>query len=625
MKKILFSLIALCLTNFGFAQTYTQTVRIQPNNYGPKLILNDPTIGNKVPIEFRANDIIKWEFGQRPSAENHELALWRYNGSHIRVMTWDQLNGNVGIGLKDPLEILHVKSDAYNVNLRLETDGSGKDVGILFDTNSGQDWKMYLDESDSRKFKFQESGSDYMTLDVDGKVGIGTTSPTTKLDVRGELKVLNSGSSRSVAYLYAQGTGEAGIYFDASNGDGIGSDYGSLIQKDYLGIELNNYGANPIHLRTADADRLTVAGDGKIGIGTTSPSAKLHIDDQSGQKHRGLVLSGNWASSGTHYNLMSFKATDALNSDAFLDTSSEGTKNFHLGLVSDVGYFNQDRFSIIQGGVERFVIGGYNNPGTVGIGTTSPTHTLTVQGGPSGAQGINIKNANSRIYFDGKRAMEGHVSNNRLDIAEGYAKTQIFGNVGIGTSGPSRELEIHGSGNVYTKITSTSGNNAALELQETGGINWSLINEAATNEFKIRLDGATKLTVSNNGNVGIGSTNPTEKLAVDGTVLAKKVRVSTAGVDWPDFVFAPSYELRALSEVEEFVKENKHLPEVPSAKEVEKEGLDLGKMDATLLKKVEELTLYLIEINKKVERLEKENQELKSAFTKAPADKKKIK
>lgn len=120
-----------------------------------------------------------------------------------------------------------------------------------------------------------------------------------------------------------------------------------------------------------------------------------------------------------------------------------------------------------------------------------------------------------------------------------------------------------------------------------------------------------------NGNVGIGTTSPNEKLSVNGTIRSKKVKVDANG--WPDYVFAPSYELRALSEVENYIKANHHLPEVPSAQEIAANGLDLGSMDATLLKKVEELTLYTIDQQKKIDQQAKENQELKDRLDKIEA------
>jgi hypothetical protein len=107
------------------------------------------------------------------------------------------------------------------------------------------------------------------------------------------------------------------------------------------------------------------------------------------------------------------------------------------------------------------------------------------------------------------------------------------------------------------------------------------------------------------GNVGIGTIAPdsTYKLTVEGTIGARRVKVVQG--TWADFVFEPEYELPALAEVESYLKANKHLPDVPSAKEVEKEGLDLGEMNKRLLQKVEELTLYLIEQDKRIKSLEK--------------------
>ena len=109
--------------------------------------------------------------------------------------------------------------------------------------------------------------------------------------------------------------------------------------------------------------------------------------------------------------------------------------------------------------------------------------------------------------------------------------------------------------------------------------------------------------------VGTGATIPvgsTYKMAISGGIITEKVRVATNGtVFWADFVFNKNYYLRPLSEVESFIKINKHLPEIPSTSEVTKNGIDLAETQALLLQKVEELTLYVIEHNKKIDRLEK--------------------
>ncbi|WP_298731733.1 hypothetical protein [uncultured Chitinophaga sp.] len=118
--------------------------------------------------------------------------------------------------------------------------------------------------------------------------------------------------------------------------------------------------------------------------------------------------------------------------------------------------------------------------------------------------------------------------------------------------------------------------------------------------------------ISIQGGVGIGTTSTgIHKLAVEGSIGARKIKVNPTG--WADFVFDPEYELSALEDVEEYIKANKHLPDVPSAEEVDKDGLDLGEMNKKLLQKVEELTLYMIELKKEINELKKH-----STFSKQP-------
>jgi hypothetical protein len=107
---------------------------------------------------------------------------------------------------------------------------------------------------------------------------------------------------------------------------------------------------------------------------------------------------------------------------------------------------------------------------------------------------------------------------------------------------------------------------------------------------------AESFRVNRAGNVGIGTTNPTQKLSVNGTVRAKEVIVDSG---WSDFVFDKSYKLKALSETEAFIKAEKHLPNIPSAQEVAEHGVSVGEMQAKLLAKIEELTLHVIEQNKR--------------------------
>lgn len=119
------------------------------------------------------------------------------------------------------------------------------------------------------------------------------------------------------------------------------------------------------------------------------------------------------------------------------------------------------------------------------------------------------------------------------------------------------------------------------------------------------------LIYDNGQSVGIGTTSigsTSYKLYVEGAIRSRKVKVDQTS--WPDYVFADEYKLRSIAELEKFIQTNHHLPEVPSAKEVETSGLDLGDNQAVLLRKIEELSLYVIQLQKQIDEL-KNNQEKK--------------
>jgi hypothetical protein len=162
------------------------------------------------------------------------------------------------------------------------------------------------------------------------------------------------------------------------------------------------------------------------------------------------------------------------------------------------------------------------------------------------------------------------------------------------------------SGHVYLAPYST-GNVSYLQARRQ--------NDAGSTELQLRTLNNGSITeairINSVGNVGIGTTDPQGyRLAVNGNAIFAKVKVKDPA-NWPDYVFQKNYLLRPLSEIEQFIQQYLHLPDVPAAAEVEKNGLDLGDNQSVLLKKIEELTLYLIEQDKKLERLEREMDEFK--------------
>jgi hypothetical protein len=164
--------------------------------------------------------------------------------------------------------------------------------------------------------------------------------------------------------------------------------------------------------------------------------------------------------------------------------------------------------------------------------------------------------------------------------------------VGIGTPTPIGKLSIY-SGTFQTGfLGGLSSPDAGSIFYTTDNTGWKFsIGKYVNNNYY------KQFTIQDNGNVGIGTTTPSHLLSVNGSIRAKEVIVDLCS-ELGDFVFHPTYTLMPLPEVEQYVKTNSHLPQMPSASEVSKNGLNMGEMQNKLLQKVEELTLYIIELQK---------------------------
>ncbi|WP_166921430.1 hypothetical protein [Flavobacterium poyangense] len=285
--------------------------------------------------------------------------------------------------------------------------------------------------------------------------------------------------------------------------------------------------------------------------------------------------------------------------------------------------------------------------GNAGIGTNTPTEKLEVKG--------NIKiSSNNKIYWDwdgsyisrqqvGTGQVLKFVNSNSVDTSNPLGGFDFANNQGLSTL---RLTDFRLGVNMLSDIVKPlsilhlrSGNdnfdngillhNSALWAKRFSITNTSFgsfpifsINDVTTTSADIYntkqissksdLMQVARLAIVANGNVGIGSINPDEKLTVKGKIHAEEVRVDLSVP--ADYVFQKYYtgksELKSdyvmptLAEVEKYTKENNHLPNVPSAQEIKDKGLQLGEMSNVLLQKIEELTLYVIEQNKKIEVLE---------------------
>jgi hypothetical protein len=284
-------------------------------------------------------------------------------------------------------------------------------------------------------------------------------------------------------------------------------------------------------------------------------------------------------------------------------------------------------------------------PANVGIGILTPTASLHVAAENSNHDGtikigerawvqhrdegntttsfINDYNSDySKIDF----RMKGTAGSNAVMTLQGN------GFVGIGTNYPQVKLELVNGGEIirhtnpvyYSTFRLYNDQNTpyrSLEIDYSGSAYSGslLVNGPQGESASIGTVGSyplafgtgniARMTITGSGNIGMGTIDPGDyRLAVNGKIRAKKVVVETS---WSDYVFDKAYKLQSLSSLESFIRQNKHLPGVPTAKEVEKNGISVGESQALLLKKIEEMTLHLIRLNKMNIKLSEENRGIK--------------
>jgi len=350
-------------------------------------------------------------------------------------------------------------------------------------------------------------------------------------------------------------------------------------------------------------------GSNNIGIGTATPDFKLHIKDGNG----GAQLKFQRGTG-----IATITQLDNLN-DLFIDAPAGLMLNYGGGNVGIGTMPSQYRLHIKDGdgGAQlKFQRGNgiatiaqdidlndlyieapaglmlnYGG-GNVGIGTIPSQYKLHIKDGDGGAQ-LKFQRGTGIATI-----MQDTDQNDLyIEAPAGLMLNYGGGNVGIGTIPSQYKLHIKdGVGG------------AQIKFQRGTGIA-AISQDNNLNDLYIDAPAGLLLNYSG-GNVGVGTAHPDKKLTVKGTIHAEEVLVDLS-VPGPDYVFEKDYNLLSLSELEAYIKQNKHLPEVPSAREMEAEGLNLKEMNLILLKKVEELTLHLIEMKKENEIVKKEIVQLK--------------
>jgi hypothetical protein len=220
---------------------------------------------------------------------------------------------------------------------------------------------------------------------------------------------------------------------------------------------------------------------------------------------------------------------------------------------------------------------------------------------------IRPASSSNNTYFDGG----GGVGVGHQGQWPGYrfmvmGKSNFHGDVGvnIGNVQPKGALDVNGT------IFSTKGWGDWMQLHTNNGNGFWRIHNPQTQDYlvfghEVGGNQTYALYLHDNGNVSIGSnagTDPNYKLSVDGAMRAREIEVNLS--TWADYVFEESYELMPLTEVEAFIDENQHLPNIPAANDMVETGLNVGDMQVKMMEKIEELTLYIIAQDKKINALE---------------------
>ncbi|WP_299181208.1 tail fiber protein [uncultured Aquimarina sp.] len=355
-------------------------------------------------------------------------------------------------------------------------------------------------------------------------------------------------------------TGKAINWISSNYGSGFGH---RIINSDPGGQTLLNFQGR--HNSDSWADIMSLTSSGNVGIGTTNPNVQLVVGNNFGATISGS--GGGHAVFGTNLAVQNGGGNHNKLYTPYSHTNNYGYAGIHTswGKINFYTQKSNTTSNQIVTPVSRMII---NENGNIGIGTTSPNAKLQVEGQTKvGKWGVLTLDWTNETNWGG-------------------SSNKWAGYVGFNSSRNDEDPKDHYRGtNKYTSKGVFEGSNYGFRWLFRNHNNYDSQAQHLLTEY---------MRLTNNGNLGIGTTTPDAKLTVKGNIHTQEVKVDLNGAVAPDYVFLEDYDLKTINEVEAYIKDQGHLPNIPSAAEMEQNGIELKQMNLNLLEKIEELTLYTI-------------------------------
>ena len=461
-----------------------------------------------------------------------------------------------------------------------------------------------------------------------GDTGIGTRYPTEKLEVIGNAKISQTimandldviGVRATTLTLSEDATIGRNLLVSGSVGIGVPVPSEKLdiagnvrISSTLFSEQVSTIGLSSV--TGAFSGRLTAGEDllisGLTGMGVENPAERLEVSGNI-KATQGLLANTFQVVNGSVTSNLTVDNNTIVNGNVGIGVAAPAERLEIAGTVKVSEEVIANSFQVNQGSVNGNLAVTQNTTvdGQVGIGVSAPTQKLDVAGSI---------NASENIISVGIQAEEGTLSRG-LTVGEDLL---VSGKIGIGVGSASEALDIAGnikvsgsvsSSSIAAQIVDAEEANIRGDLSVVGTINAGDIKAGILEVDEIRTSNQQfeQLTVSRLGvNTTQSGVPAGYMMAVNGKLLATQVEVF-APQDWPDYVFEDDYRLRPLSEVASFIDQHGHLPDMPSAEAMQQGGYSVSQMDADLLEKIEELTLYMIELKRENEALKLQLESMK--------------